>query len=115
MRVKSAGSTSAVTGSRYLRVDEAILRVLVTRQVHLLLALEARGHAAVERIALQDNLAAQVWQGALPGALRRCREYPGWSALGQTPRWDPARQQMQETLADATLAAIVRCTGNKAP
>lgn len=115
LRGVSQSVTSAVTGSRYLRVDEAILRVLATRQLHLLLALEARGHAAVAQIALQDNLAAQVWQGALPGALRRCREYPGWSALGQTPRWDPARQQMQDTLADATLAAIVRCTETRAP
>jgi len=106
---------SAVTGSRYLRVDEAILRVLATRQLHLILALEARGHAAVTQIALSDALSAQVWQGELPGALRRCREFPGWSALGQNARWDPSRQQMQDTLAGATLAAIVRCAGNKTP
>lgn len=115
--LRGAGQTvmSAVTGSRYLRVDEAILRVLATRQLHLVLALEARGHAAVAQIALQDTLSAQVWQGDLPAALRRCREYPGWSALGQTPRWDPARQQMQDRLAGATLAAIVRCSESKAP
>lgn len=107
--------TSAVTGSRYLRVDEAILRVLVTRQLYLLQALEARGHAAVTQIALRDALAETLWQGAIPRALRLCREYPRWSSLYQALTWDPARQQMQDTLASAALAAIVRATGNQQP
>lgn len=115
--LRGVGQTlsSAVTGSRYLRVDESILRVLLTRQVQLVLALEARGHAAVKRIALPQSLQADLWQGALTAALRRCREYPAWSSLGGEARESPARQQMQERIAEATLRAIVRCAGGFAP
>jgi hypothetical protein len=115
--LRGVGQTlsSAVTGSRYLRVDETILRVLLTRQVQLVLALEARGHAAVARIALSQSLQADLWQGALPAALRRCREYPAWSSLSGEPRDNLARQQMQERIAEATLRAIGRPTGGSAP
>lgn len=115
--LRGVGQTlsSAVTGSRYLRVDEAILRVLLTRQVALVLALEARGHAAVERMVLPQSLQADLWQGALPAALRRCREYPAWSSLSGEARWHPARQQMQERIAEATLRAIGLPTGGGAP
>jgi len=115
--LRGVGQTlsSAVTGSRYLRVDESILRVLLTRQVQLVLALEARGHAAVDRIALQQTLQTDLWQGALPAALKRCREYPAWSSLSGAVRWSPARQQMQERIAEATLRAIARSTGASLP
>ena len=96
-------------------MDETILRVLLTRQVQLVLALEARGHAAVKRIALPQSLQADLWQGALTAALRRCREYPAWSSLSGEARDSLARQQMQERIAEATLRAIVRCAGGFAP
>jgi hypothetical protein len=43
--------------------------------------------------------------------LQGCREYPAWSSLRGAGHWSPARQLMQERIAEATLRAIARSTG----
>ena len=120
LRQKVLGS---VTGSRFLRIDDTILQVLVTRQLFLLQALEARGHAAVEQIEFAPTpatastaasttagsvatVSAPVhWKGDVPAILRRAREYPAWSALYESSRsldalsWDAERQRTVEALA----------------
>ncbi|MDO8271071.1 MAG: DUF3482 domain-containing protein, partial [Gammaproteobacteria bacterium] len=106
LRQKILGS---VTGSRFLRVDDSILQVLVTRQLFLLQAVEARGHAAVEQIEVAPEPAPVSvpvsWKGDVPAILRRAREYPAWSALYESSRpydalsWDAERQRTVEALA----------------
>ncbi|MES3006765.1 MAG: DUF3482 domain-containing protein [Pseudomonadota bacterium] len=96
LRQKVLGS---VTGSRFLRVDDTILQALVTRQLFLLQALEARGHAAMEQIAVVPESTPVSWKGALPALLRRAREYPAWSALYGPLNWDADRQQSIDALA----------------
>lgn len=102
---------STVTGSRYLRIDDQILQILATRQLFLIQALQARGHAAIERIAVADISAPALWQGNLSSAMREVREHPEWSALYQSTTWDGGRQRtldditriLEETLADSAV------------
>lgn len=89
----------AVTGSRYLRIDDQILQILATRQLFLIQALQARGHAAIARIAVADISAPALWQGDLPAVLREVREHPGWSGLYHGTSWDSGRQRMLEEIA----------------
>ena len=88
-------------GHRELSVDDAILRLLALRQLHLLDALEARGHAAVEPIRLLDPNVRQWREGAIPEALLRARAHPDWSNLFNPVRGDDAREQAVDTLANA--------------
>jgi hypothetical protein len=89
----------AVSGSRYLRIDDRVLRLLGTRALFLVQALEARGHAAVQPIAVAGSVADRLWQGQLPERLRVIREHTAWSGLYQRVHWDAGRQHMLESLA----------------
>ncbi|MDP2141034.1 MAG: GTPase/DUF3482 domain-containing protein [Gammaproteobacteria bacterium] len=99
---------SAVTGSRYLRIDDHILQILATRQLFLVQALQARGHAAIEQIAVEDISAPALWQGRLPAVLQKVREHPDWSGLYHVTSWDSGRQRsldeatrvLEQALAD---------------
>lgn len=89
-------------GQRELTVDDAVLRLLALRQRHLLQALGARGHAAMESIRLttpQD----QTWRdGKLPEALHKARAHPQWSSLNAGAKLNqPERQEQIEELAKA--------------
>jgi hypothetical protein len=82
-------------GYRELTVDDPILRLLALRQQQLLQALEARGHAALDPVRL-DNPAEEVWRsGKLPEPLVKARAYPEWSSLNPQPRLDAAERQAQ--------------------
>ncbi|HBK54966.1 MAG TPA: DUF3482 domain-containing protein [Xanthomonadales bacterium] len=70
-----------LTGHRELSLDDAILRLLALRQLHLVRTLEARGHGAVSAIDIPAAVARPWRQGRLPASLRRARAHPGWSAL----------------------------------
>ena len=97
---------SVVTGSRYLRIDDHILQVLATRQLFLIRALQARGHAAIERIAVADFSAPALWQGGLPTVLRKVREHPQWSGLYQSTDWDSGRQRALDEIATTLDTAL---------
>ena len=84
-----------LTGQRELTIDDALLRLLALRQRQLLAALDARGHAAQQRIrvaAPQD----QAWRaGKLPAALHKARAHPQWSSLNADFRPQQAERQEQ--------------------
>ena len=86
----------AITGKRELAVDDAILRLLALRELSLVAALEARGHAAVEP--LRHGVEGERWrEGALLPTLSRARGRPEWSALlGEAE--EGARERAVETL-----------------
>ena len=88
-----------LTGRIELSINDGILRLLALRQLHLLSALESRGHAALlpihQFIAQEDELRA----GKLPPSLRRARAHPEWSSLYTDSVTDSARHIAIETLA----------------
>jgi hypothetical protein len=93
-----------LTGRIELTVNDVILRLLALRQLHLLAALESRGHAAVVPIRQFAAAAGALREGRLPEALRRARAHPSWSGLyGEVPL-ESARQ----TAVDALAAALAR-------
>lgn len=88
-----------LTGSRYLRIDDTVLHVLIARQLLLLKALERRGHAAIERIRLDQEALSTFIDGELSKNLRIIREHPGWSSLGEALTWEGSRQEILGRLA----------------
>ncbi|MCQ4278423.1 GTPase/DUF3482 domain-containing protein [Pseudomonas stutzeri] len=81
-------------GQRELTVDDAVLRLLALRQRQLLIALAARGHAAMEAIRL-DAPDDKTWrEGKLPEALHRCRAHPQWSSLNPGARLQDSERQV---------------------
>ncbi|PVZ15497.1 MULTISPECIES: DUF3482 domain-containing protein [unclassified Pseudomonas] len=92
-------------GERELTVDDAVLRLLALRQQQLVLALDARGHAALASVTVATPSEDHWRQGKLPVELNRARAHPQWSALNPGARLDlPERQQTVEQLA-ARLSA----------
>lgn len=89
----------SLTGSRYLRIDDTVLQVLVTRQLVLLQALGGRGHAAIEQIRLGDTVLTTLWEEGLSRHLSEIREHPDWSSMSQSLSWDGQRQAMLEGIA----------------
>ena len=91
-----------LTGQRELTVDDAVTRVLATRQQSLLRALEGRGHAALTPIEL-DNPEVRRWrERPLPEAIVRARAHPEWSSLAGAGYADrPGREDRVAELADA--------------
>ncbi|MDB6442137.1 small GTP-binding protein domain-containing protein [Pseudomonas sp. NFACC32-1] len=88
-------------GQRELTVDDNVLRLLALRQRQLLLALNQRGHAALDSIRI-DTPQDKGWrEGKLPEALAKARAYPHWSSLNPRPRLSQAERQEQiEQLAE---------------
>ncbi len=66
-------------GVRSLSVDDAILRLLALRQLWLLDVLQQRGHAAMERIALDAGHHLDWRKDRLPDALSKARSRSEWS------------------------------------
>jgi small GTP-binding protein len=93
-----------VTRKRPLAVDDAIVRLLALRELALVGALEARGHAAIEPV--RNHVRLEQWrEGALAGPLQRARAHPRWSALHGPARDDTGRERAIEALA-AELAQM---------
>lgn len=69
------------TGEHVIAVNDAILRLLALRQLHLLQALECRGHAAVTPVSCVPAETRKWREGALPGPLHRARVHREWSGL----------------------------------
>lgn len=87
-------------GQRELTVDDNVLRLLAVRQSLLLLALQARGHAATERVEVSMTEGHAWHNGKLPDALNKARAHPEWSALNaQAKLSQPLRQEQIEVLA----------------
>ncbi|MFC2972166.1 DUF3482 domain-containing protein [Azotobacter bryophylli] len=82
-------------GQRELSVDDAVLRLLALRQRQLLVALAARGHAAVEAIRLEAPQAQDWCAGRLPAPLTRARAHPEWSSLNPGARLEQTERRAQ--------------------
>ncbi|WJO22271.1 GTPase/DUF3482 domain-containing protein [Pseudomonas soli] len=82
-------------GQRELTVDDAVLRLLALRQQQLILALEARGHAAQDSIRLAAPEDKGWREGKLPEASRKARAHPQWSTLNPGARVNQAERQEQ--------------------
>lgn len=103
-----------LTGQRELTVDDAIVRVLATRQQSLLRALEGRGHAALDPIELANPEVSRWRERPLPQAIARARAHPEWSSLeGAGYAESPSREEAVASLA-AALAAVASATETKA-
>lgn len=93
-----------------LSVEDRVLHVLLAWQLRLVQALEARGHAATQRIAADGPDPAAPAQEHIAGilqAVRPARSHPDWEA-GLRTRWiaSPQRQAVVDAAAAAALAAI---------
>ncbi|GLK87103.1 GTPase/DUF3482 domain-containing protein [Pseudomonas turukhanskensis] len=87
-------------GQRELTVDDNVLRLLAVRQLQLLEALNARGHAATAAVEVKVEQNAGWRQGKLPAVLRQARAHPRWSSLNPQARVQQAeRQEAVEKLA----------------
>lgn len=91
----------AVTGERELSVDDGIVRLLILRELHLLEALDRRGHAAVRPIEQFVADARQWREGKLPESLSLARAHASWSALSGGGGFDIERERAIDRLADA--------------
>jgi hypothetical protein len=84
-----------IKGQRELTVDDAILRLLALRQRQLLLALDARGHAAFEAVRINSPEEKQWREGKLPSVLGKARAHPEWSSLNPDAELEQAERQGQ--------------------
>jgi hypothetical protein len=93
-----------IKGQRELTVDDAVLRLLALRQRQLLLALDQRGHAAMDSIQVATPLDKTWREGKLPEALNKARAHPQWSSLNPQAKLNQAeRQEQVEALVDRVL------------
>ncbi|WP_460161415.1 GTPase/DUF3482 domain-containing protein [Pseudomonas sp. S2_B10] len=93
-----------IKGQRELTVDDAVLRLLALRQRQLLLALDQRGHAAMDSIQVATPLDKTWREGKLPEALNKARAHPQWSSLNPQAKLNQAERQVQvEALVDRVL------------
>ncbi|WP_339408990.1 DUF3482 domain-containing protein [Pseudomonas sp. EA_35y_Pfl2_R5] len=90
-------------GQRELTVDDAVLRLLALRQQQLLQALEARGHAAVDAIALATPQDVSWRESKLPGALHKARAHPEWSSLNPAAQLEQSERALQLSALATTL------------
>ena len=100
----------SVTGQRQLAVDDGILRFLAVRQLHLLCALETRGHGAISPIHGLVDQVRQWREGALPAPLRKARAHREWSGVDGKAADGLERNRALEQLAEllATDAEAIR-------
>jgi GTPase Era involved in 16S rRNA processing len=91
-------------GLETLRVEDAVLRLLMARSLELLAALVARGHGNPEPI--RPGLARAV-DRRLPRSIRRARHHPAWSALndGGGSGRDPAVAALADSLDELSRRA----------
>lgn len=97
-------------GLTEVRVNEATLRLLAAREIALIRALLRRGHAAQDRIELDQKAEAvppDVFAQALLRPFQQARTRPAWSKLTpETPAILPADSDRQT--AQKELAGLIR-------
>ncbi|MDR9864044.1 GTPase/DUF3482 domain-containing protein [Pseudomonas baetica] len=90
-----------IKGQRELTVDDGVLRLLALRQRQLVLALDQRGHAAMDSIQVATPQDKTWREGKLPEALSKARAHPQWSSLNPHAKLNQAERQEQiESLAE---------------
>ena len=94
-------------GVRVLSVDDPIIALLAIRQRRLLQALEARGHAALDPVAIESPRADEWRRGRLPAAVTTARAHPEWSSLNPDPRLEQSsRRTRVSALAEEIRQSI---------
>ncbi|HBX36787.1 MAG TPA: DUF3482 domain-containing protein [Pseudohongiella sp.] len=95
-----------VTGEKTLRVDDSILNALATRQVDLLAALERRGHAAQQKLALArlsdmggGSREPLFVRNELPESLRRARSQSAWARDSDAVMGNSGKHQAVQQLS----------------
>jgi len=91
-------------GERVLSVDDAIIALLALRQQQLLRALEARGHAAQQPLALDDPRDSDWRKAKLPEPLVKARAHAEWSSLNPGAKLEQADRRAQITALARLLA-----------
>lgn len=81
MRAMGGRLIDRMQGHHSLSVDDAILLVLRARQLQLVQALEARGHAAVAPLALSADVRDAPGEDAAARIIARARAHESWSRL----------------------------------
>ena len=92
-------------GVHELTLEDPVLLVLTDQLLRLLLALEQRGHAAVDKLRLADDAAgegklAHRLSGVIE-ALAPARGHPEWEQAGTGWSLSALKEQAQERLSDA--------------
>jgi GTPase Era involved in 16S rRNA processing len=106
------GVIQRLRGRTELRCDDATLGRLAVRQLMLVAALLHRGHAAIDRLRLDEDASAKPPEPPRIGRiLRKARRHPRWSAIrSPSPAagvdGDPARQQALESIAEAVETVL---------
>ena len=95
-------------GQRELTVEDAIVRLLALRGLHLVQVLDARGHAAMTPVGPADPHSAPWREGGLPDVVRAARAYPQWSGLIGAPRPDAERHEAVRALAAVLAESLDR-------
>jgi hypothetical protein len=98
-------------GLTEVRVDEATLRLLAVRQTALIRALLSRGHAAQDRIELNEKAGAAPPRGfgqTIPRQLQTARMKPTWSGLGKDASSGIVPTDPERRTAQKELAALIR-------
>ncbi len=99
-------------GWRELTVEDGILRLLALRQQLLMRALEQRGHAAWQPVALTVDADETLRRAALPDELTQARSQPEWSSLAREHDDSPRRRAAIESLARKLLQDADEPTAN---
>lgn len=94
-------------GRGELAAGDDTLRLLMTRQLHLLRELLVRGHASQAPI---ESTIVPGRPGRLPAALRRARHHPAWSRPGHARDGSggPVRSQVVSELAEALETVLTK-------
>lgn len=104
LRSAGEGLLERARGLRRLGVEDAVLRLLAWRQLHLLGALIQRGHGNPKPL---QATAEERWKrDRLPSSLLRARLRPGWSALNELPDREPGRERARARLAADLAEAL---------
>lgn len=87
-------------GHQEVSVDDAVVRLLIVRQLTLLEALEHRGHAAQQPITLQGDTLVDYRKDRLPESIHAARAHPHWSSLADSYAPGPQRDRSVNELAE---------------
>ena len=98
LRSAGSGVINRMRGLAILQVDDAVLRLLMIRNLHLLRTLIRRGHGNPR--AIRQRLGEQTGT-RLPRLVRRARHHPRWSALNAPSQTSSSRQGVIVDLAEA--------------
>ncbi len=104
------GFQETLLGRRYLRVDDHVLQILLTRQLLLLSALQRRGHAAIAQLELDSAAKENLWAGELSKELAAIRQYTSWSTLYNELQWNPEREAKLQDLSALLAKKLAQMT-----